>query len=93
MSTKDDQWCAANGVWITELDTGGSVISVPPKPSEVALKFAREYCPSRVNVSTAAPLITVSVPLALAPEASCDQESLVVPLVKPRLRRSISSPR
>jgi hypothetical protein len=65
-----DQWCTTNGVCIAELDTGGSVISVPPKPSEVALKFAAVYCPSRVSVSTAAPLLTVSVPLALAPEVS-----------------------
>jgi hypothetical protein len=81
-----DQWCAANCVCIAEFDTGGSVISVPPKPSEVAPKFAAVYCPSRVSVSTAAPLLTVSVPLALAPEVSCDQESLVVPLVKARPR-------
>jgi hypothetical protein len=49
---------------------GGSVTSVPPAPSEVALKFAVVYWPSRVSVSTAAPLLTVSVPLALAPEVS-----------------------
>jgi hypothetical protein len=43
--------------------------------AEVALKPAREYCPSGVSViSTVAPLKTVSVPLALAPEASCDQD-------------------
>jgi hypothetical protein len=30
-----------------------SVIMVPPEPSEVALKFATEYCPGRVRVSTA----------------------------------------
>jgi hypothetical protein len=43
--------------------------------AEVALKPACEYCPSRVSVvSTVAPVKTVSVPLALAPEASCDQD-------------------
>ena len=65
-----DQWCATNGVCIAELDAGGSVISVPPAPSEVALKFAAVYWPSRVSVSTVAPLLTVSVPLALAPVVS-----------------------
>jgi hypothetical protein len=57
---------------------GGSVISVPPAPSEVALKFAAVYWPSRVSVSTAAPLLTVRVPLALAPEVSCVHDRLVV---------------
>jgi hypothetical protein len=76
-----DQWCTTNAVCIAELDAGGSVISVPPKPSEVALKLAAVYCPSRVSVSTAAPLLTVSVPLALAPEVSCVHDRLVVPLV------------
>ena len=57
------------------------MISVPPKPSEVALKFAAVYWPSRVSVSTAAPLLTVSVPLALAPEVSWVHDRLVVPLV------------
>jgi hypothetical protein len=70
ISLRADQWCAANGVCNTELGAGGSVISVPPAPSEVALKFAAVYCPSKVSVSTAAPLLTVSVPLALAPEVS-----------------------
>ena len=58
------------------------MINVPPAPSEVALKFAAVYCPSRVSVSTAAPLLTVSVPLALAPDVSCDDhDRLVIPLV------------
>ena len=80
----------AMGATKTGTAFGGSVISVPPCPSEVALKSANEYCPSRVRVSTFAPLVTVSVPLA--PEVSWDQESLVVPLAKARPRRSISSP-
>ena len=71
---RTDQWCATNGVCIVEFDTGGSVM--PPAPSEVALKFAAVYCPSRVSVSTAAPLLAVSVPLALAPEVSWVHDSL-----------------
>jgi hypothetical protein len=40
-------YCAAkSGVCITELDAGGSVINVPPAPSEVALKFPAVYWPS-----------------------------------------------
>jgi hypothetical protein len=57
------------------------VISVPPKASEVAPKFAAVYWPSRVSDSTAAPLLTVSVPLALAPEVSRVHDRLVAPLV------------
>jgi hypothetical protein len=45
-------------------------MSVPPAPSVVALKFAAVYWPSMVSVSTAALLLTVSVPLAFAPEVS-----------------------
>jgi hypothetical protein len=67
------------------------VISLPPWPSEVTLKFAVEYCPRGVRFSTAAPLLTVSVPLAFAPEIVCVQVAVVTPLVRARLRRSISS--
>jgi hypothetical protein len=38
----------------TEFDTGGSVIGVPPRPSEVAFKLPAAYRPSRVRFSTAA---------------------------------------
>jgi hypothetical protein len=36
---------------IAELDAGGSVISVPPKPSEVALKFAAVYRPGPTDIA------------------------------------------
>jgi hypothetical protein len=52
------------------LITGGSVIRVPPWPSEVALKFAEVYEPTKVRVAELVPSLTVSVPPALIPEAS-----------------------
>jgi hypothetical protein len=63
--------CASAHYWARELTKLGHkvrlMMSVPPPPSEVALKLVAVYWPSRVSFSTAAPSLTVSVPLAFAP--------------------------
>jgi hypothetical protein len=70
-----------SGLVVTDppLVTGGSVISVPPWPSEVALKFDVVWEPSKVRVVELAPSLIVSVPLALAPVVVCFQVRVLLP--------------
>ncbi len=75
------------------LVTGGSVIRVPPWPSEVTLKFADVYEPTKVRVMELFPSLTVSVPLALAPEVCCIRDRVLLDVLKASPPRSIPSPR
>jgi hypothetical protein len=59
--------------------TGGSVISVPPWPSEATVKFPDVYEPTKVRVIEFVPSLTVSVPLALLPEVFCFHDAVLVP--------------
>jgi hypothetical protein len=61
------------------LVTGGSVISVPPWPSEVTLKFPEVYEPTRVNDWVWVPSLTVKTPLAVAPEVFCVHDTVLLP--------------
>src|SRR5271156_4744116 len=72
---------------------GGSVIRVPPLPSEVTLKFPDVYEPTKVRVIELFPSLTVSVPLALAPEVFCVQDRVLLDALKASPPRSIASPR
>ena len=69
------------------------MISVPPWPSEVTLKFPDVYEPTKVKDMELVPSLTVSVPLALAPEVFCVQDRVLLDELYASPRRSISSPR
>jgi hypothetical protein len=55
------------------------VTRVPPWPSEAKVKFPDVYEPTRVRVIEWVPSLTVSVPLAFAPEVFCVHDAVLVP--------------